>query len=528
MSKPKVFVIGLDGATWDVILPLVERGELPTFKKLIENGAWGVLKSTIPPVTIPAWPAFVTGKNPGKFGVFDFFVVDENGESRIVTSKDIKSKKLWDYLGFFGLKSIVVNLPNSYPVEKINGVMVSGMLTPEGKPFAYPPEVEEIAKEIGYVIEVDSDVIKKYRGKYELINELLRIIDKRFRFADYLLKRYKCDFFFILVRETDIIQHSEFKNLNKIATVYKYIDSKISEFIDRYFDDNTIFILMSDHGFSPLNKHIYINNLLYKNKLLKINNQKISNNKNTDIIYRVLLKLGITKKDLGRIFKKFKLDKIVVKILPLSLLGSIPTSVYDVDMKESVAYFGGKFGMESTYILINKQKFSTKEEYETTRTKIIEILKKVKDPKTGKPVITRVFKGEELFNGEFSSSAPDLVILLEKGYSMNASITKDGTIIEEIPLPSGTHDTDGIVLFYGRDIKPTKLDDATIYDLMPTILHIFGLPIPNDVDGKILRSVFRENSEIATRDPSIIDVAQYREMEEKDKIRRKIQKLKII
>jgi len=527
MEKPKVFVVGLDGATWDVILPLVEKNELPMFKKLIEHGAWGVLKSTIPPVTIPAWPAFVTGKNPGKFGVFDFFVLDDKNKPRIVTSKDITSKKIWNYLDCFGFKSIILNLPNSYPPEKLRGVMISGMLTPEGKSFAYPPEVEKIASEIGYVIEINVTAKRKYRGKQRLIEELLKIIDKRFELADVLIEKYGCDFFFILIRETDIIQHFEYKNLEKVARIYKHVDGKLTEFLKKHFTGETLFILMSDHGFSPLKRYVYINNFLHNKGLLKTRKLNSCNTKSSSWMYRALFRAGITKGKLAKIFKKLKVDSLMLKLLPLSALNEVPTSLYEVDILKSVAFFGGKLTIESTYILINKEKVNDEKEYEALRESIMRDLKNLLDPETGKPVILEVFKGEDLFRGGFSKDAPDIVVLLNKGYSMNASITEDGKIIESVPTPSGTHDIDGMVIFYGKKIKPQKIQNATIYDLMPTILHIFGLPIPDDVDGRVLKEVFDPNSEFAKGEVRVVNPSYYDDLDEKSKIKAKIRKLKI-
>lgn len=95
----RTLIIGLDGATWDVIKPLAEEGGLPTFKKLMEEGVWSDLESTIPPITVPAWFSLSTGMNPGKIGLFDFINRKDNSYKLYPTSShDFQGKAIWDYV----------------------------------------------------------------------------------------------------------------------------------------------------------------------------------------------------------------------------------------------------------------------------------------------------------------------------------------------------------------------------------------------------------------------------------------------
>ena len=125
--KQRVIVIGLDGATFDVMDPLLEDGQLPHMGGLVNKGTTGRLLSTIPYSTIPAWPSFMTGKNPGKHGVFDFFRFAE-GERRLANSQDIRSPTLWELLSQHGKRSIVINVPGRpvYLAAGSEGVPRSG------------------------------------------------------------------------------------------------------------------------------------------------------------------------------------------------------------------------------------------------------------------------------------------------------------------------------------------------------------------------------------------------------------------
>ena len=127
----KVICIGLDGATFDLIRPWLSKGKLPNIGRIIKDGVWGELESVIPPVSAPAWTSFMTGKNPGKHGIFGFKKEKQGTyEELFVNRKLIKSETLWKCLSDVGKKVIVINVPLTYPPEEINGYLMSGMDTP--------------------------------------------------------------------------------------------------------------------------------------------------------------------------------------------------------------------------------------------------------------------------------------------------------------------------------------------------------------------------------------------------------------
>jgi predicted AlkP superfamily phosphohydrolase/phosphomutase len=139
----KVFIISLDGATWDVLHPLMEQGYLPTLRVATERGLSAGLESVIPPVTASAWTSFMTGKNPSKHGIFDFTSFDlQNYRWGINTAQGIQAKTLWQILSEKGKRVVVLNLPYTYPPTAVNGVMVSGWDAPSGQTnFTYPESI---------------------------------------------------------------------------------------------------------------------------------------------------------------------------------------------------------------------------------------------------------------------------------------------------------------------------------------------------------------------------------------------------
>jgi predicted AlkP superfamily phosphohydrolase/phosphomutase len=125
VKEPKVLIISIDGGSWNVLKPLKKRGVIPHISKLMERGCHGILYSTNPPVTPPAWTSFMTGKNPGKHGIFDFRIYDHftASDSFALFSK-IQSETLWEILNAGGKKVGVINLPLTYPPPPIASFVV--------------------------------------------------------------------------------------------------------------------------------------------------------------------------------------------------------------------------------------------------------------------------------------------------------------------------------------------------------------------------------------------------------------------
>ena len=193
---PKLFVIGLDGATFDLIRPWVAQGKLPTFKKLMDGGAWSELRSTVPPVTASAWSSFMTGKNPGAHGLFDFMQRKRDSyDLAPVSVMDRDGRAVWDLLGDASKRVIVMNVPVTWPPQPVNGLLVTGMLTPRNaENYTYPHELaDELQRQIGEYIVYSDEVYSKGRGEI-FLNALKYSAEQRTRAAEYLMQKYPWDF----------------------------------------------------------------------------------------------------------------------------------------------------------------------------------------------------------------------------------------------------------------------------------------------------------------------------------------------
>ncbi|MBU1940188.1 MAG: alkaline phosphatase family protein, partial [Candidatus Thermoplasmatota archaeon] len=139
----RVILVGIDGATPQLLFKWIDEGVLPTFSRFRQQGSWGKLRSTLPPFSAPAWTSIVTGCNPGKHGIYGF---ESTGTltPHLVNSRYRKVPAIWTYLTQAGLKNIIINVPGSYPPESINGFMITGLLTPSAdSQFTYPADLKQ-------------------------------------------------------------------------------------------------------------------------------------------------------------------------------------------------------------------------------------------------------------------------------------------------------------------------------------------------------------------------------------------------
>ena len=512
----KVVVIGLDGATWDLIKPWADKGEIPTFKKLMDNGVWGDLESTIPPVTGPAWVSFSTGKNPGKHGIFDFVYL-ENNRLKLHTSRDVKSKTFYEILSMEGLRNIIISLPLSFPPKsKFNGIMVSDFLYPK-------KEIYPLSKK-GYIenYKVIPDLSKK---GYRLLSDIIDTIKKRIQLAKNLFSKEKWDFYFLCVGETDSILHHFWKDIThntKIGQSAKKVFYIADEFLDwllDQMDEKTILFIMSDHGFTSYPHTVNLNKILLDKELLKT---KIKEKKIDETLGRHIMEAfggGGKKKEISLPEPFFKVvSHPVMKPLSKRIFKWIFKDreinyVKGVDFEASKAFVPTS---ESMSIYINRK--IDENERECIVENIIKILNDLKY--NGQKVFKYVLRKNEVYSGPFVKLAPD-ILLIPNGFYITSGFSDK--VFDNFKM-GAFHDQKGIFLAYGKGIKKGQRIDPKIYDIAPTILHIFGLPIPNDMNGRVLMEIFEEDSEFAGRKPKYVDPSYYEKGQEDEKIKKALKK----
>lgn len=508
----KVFVIGLDGATFDLIQPLIAQGFLPNLKNLMARGAWSELTSTVPPVTASAWNSFMTGKNPGGHGLFDFMQRRKNSyDLTPISSHDRDGKTVWDLAGEAGKQSVVMGVPITYPPTPLQGVMVTGMLTPRGAPdYTYPAELKnEIAQNVGEYVVYSDEVYAKGRGEI-FLNALQYSIQQRAKTARYLLQKYPWDLGILVFPETDTVCHGLWwaydathhqhrqENAEKfkhgIREIYQAIDARIGELVAALPADTTI-IVMSDHGHGPLRNFLYVNNFLKQRGYLKIKNTLASQLKNLAFdagltpraVYGMLLNLGLGK--LRRTMDKRRAGRGMLKRFFLSL--------NDVDWANTRAYSVGYIG-EVHINLKGREPQGIIEPgaaYETLRDELIRDLRAMQLP-DGSPLVEHIWKKEEIYSGAHVWDAPDILFLPKNLETIAFGDFEFGSnkILEPSYGVSSSHRMNGILIAAGSQIraKPRIAPTPNLTDLAPTILHALNLPVPPDMNGRVLNEIFAE------------------------------------
>ncbi len=510
-SKKRVLVVGLDGATFDIITPLVRVGRLPTFAKLMKEGTWGNLKSTILPTTGPAWTSFMTGKNPGKHGVYGFYSFSKGTyETQIVTEHSIRTKKIWDYLDDERIG--LLDIPLTFPPQEINGYMISGWPVPsEESIFTHPPELHtEIIREIGgFIVERPRNVLGYRQDKpIESLQNLYRYTDMRKEAALYLLrKKGPFDLFIVVFRGTDFIQHEAFKLFDEeyckanpliakkfkevIFQFYEKMDTILAELIQAMGND-AITIVMSDHGGGPMKKRFYINRWLKKEGFLSLKRYASSNSihLSTKPFSAFLQKMGLS-------FFSPLLPTSVQNIqIPYPKLRRKHPSCL-IDWKRTKAFANLTWTDEVIRINLwgrEPEGIVRQEEYDAVREEIIEKLLGIVDPETGEAVIQRAYKREEIYHGPYVEDAPDILILTtETSYVFSPSLS-EGVILERPldPAPA-PHRMEGIFFIHGEGIRADQvLTGLHIVDTTPTILYLMGKSIPDSMDGRVIAEAVEE------------------------------------
>jgi predicted AlkP superfamily phosphohydrolase/phosphomutase len=535
MSK-KVLFIGLDGSTFDVLDPLMGAGLMPRLKRFLEEGVRGLLETTIPPITPTAWVSWMTGKNPGKHGVFEFLLRRKGSQSlpdMPVSSSSRDGAPFWDILGRMGKRAIVTNVPCTYPPAMVNGLMISDFLTPRGRrDFTYPGTlIEEIESKFGpyqlYITEVYSP------GNVDkILDQLFGELEYKTKVNRYLMNQYGWDVFATHYWSTDRFQHELWHLLDKshpffdqkehdahidrINEYWQAVDSTLGELFDEVGEEATVF-MGSDHGFGPIKKFLCFNVWLINEGFLVLKRDAMTRFKRAifrlgltpDLAYRSAMKLGLAHLRLSvGVTNRSSLMKLANRFM---------LSLEDVDWNRTVAFSKGNYGQ----IFINLRGREANgivepgPECERVMKKIIKKLRELVDPETREPLIGPVWRREDLYTGPHTEESPDIQFLPSDmaNKPLGTLDLTSNRFITPVYGNSGDHRMHGVMMGRGPELrKGAVVEGARIIDYAPTILHTFGVEVPSDMDGRVLEEIFTE--EYLARNPvRISDAAQFAEGE---------------
>lgn len=513
-EKGKVWVIGLDGASFELIKPWTQDGELPTFARLMREGAHGVLRSPVPQ-SPPAWASFMTGCNPGKHGIYDW-VQPRRGsyEVDLTCGAMCRSQTLWRILSERGRTVGVVNVPMTYPPEEVNGFLISGFDTPYGSTeFTYPRDLyEELKRHFGHYIILPIIVDVPLR---QTVQNFYETIEQREQVMHFLLERYHPEFFMLVFNATDSLQHLCLQSysdngrnaaqLEVLRSIYKRLDIILASLLERLPGD-AIMLVVSDHGTGPLRGYVHLDHWLAQQGWLRYASD---NPALTVQRWQARLIQGAVT----------ALKAAVPEIVKAGLrtrMGNLRTRLEEaatpllLDWAHTQAYTCSSQGI---YInLKGRQPQGTVEpgeEYEALRERIAQALLALLDPDDGRPIVARVYKKEEMFIGPYLDVAPDLYVHWQEDAYLAWNNSKQPRSVlfvrpralemddivpdENSGTRVGCHRQEGILLMYGDKVRPgSRIEGAQIVDLAPTILALMGEPVPAEVDGRVLTEALEE------------------------------------
>jgi len=521
----RVLIIGLDGATFD----LIERwaDDLPHLARLMGAGAWGRLRSTVPPATFPAWTSLMTGVNPGRHGIFDFTRrVPGTYRLEFVNATYRQQPSAWHLLSQAGRRVGVMGLPATYPPEPLNGFLISGFDSPVAtgidRSFVYPPELYgEIRREVGPYEITGFQELHTGPGWHKMaLHKLLQAARRRVEIAAYLLDREPWDCFTVHFGESDTVAHHfwafhdpaspRFDRARAadlggaIHTVYRALDQAVGTLLARAQGEaspgNTpprevTVLVVSDHGSGGTGARVlHLNRWLAQQGWLRF---APAGTRGRAAGWTKRLGLALPPRLQEWAFRG-PLHRLASRLESSARLGGIDWAATSA-FSEEVNTF------PSIWLnLRGREPLGTVEPgagYERLRDEILAELLAWREPATGQRIVAQAWCREELYHGPAVESAPDIVLepALDRGYAYTtlSSRGQPGPPVRTLG-PSerlgakggsmnGSHRPDGILILAGGGVRAgVRLASAHITDVAPTLLHLLGVAPPAKLDGRVL------------------------------------------
>lgn len=484
MTDPATtLVVGIDGATWRLLNQWIDDGELPNLERIRADSATATLQPCLPPVTSPNWKCYSTGKNPGKLGVYWWEIVDiREREIRIPDAASFHSAELWDYLSQDDREVAVVNMPLTFPPHAVNGVLIARSSANHQR-YTYPDGLKD-------TIEERFD----YRANPErrvqepgFVEEILELLELRFTVLRWILTEKDPDFAHVTLFMTNKLQHY-FWDGEPTLRGWKTVDEELGWFVDR--DYNIVF--MSDHGCNEIETSFQANAWLEREGYLYREGSA------TQTADSVVYRFGLTKESMSKLTTRLGIRDALKRVLPRSIIDSLPTEgVYRGEKFEAIDW-------DETDAIASGQGliYLTDPDgpgYDQRRDAIIDDLSSLTDTRTERPVARQIYRREDLYSGDNLSIAPDIVFDQSEGIHTD-DIVGEHDVFEPPGDWRGENEPAGIFMAHGPAFDPDSgIDQVEIVDIMPTVLHLLGEAVPDDVDGTVL-DLFEAGTEPAIRD----------------------------
>jgi predicted AlkP superfamily phosphohydrolase/phosphomutase len=509
---------------------------MPNLGALLDKGVWGGLQSTTPPFSAQAWVSLATGKNQARHGVVDFWEHSpDHSRRKFVTARQVHGETLWQIVGRHGRRVGVVNVPVTYPPAEVNGYLVSGLLTPQGKDdYVYPPALRD--EILAQIPDYNPDPFDPVGASKRQILELEGWMQKHEKVSRTLMEREPAHLAFSVVQALDHLQHLFWNDIVAgpaaaepaagepeaarqqeyaplIDRCYELADQMIGHRLAASEAQASNLFLVSDHGFGPARKWFHVNRLLLERGLLTLGEAQGGG------LSRSLAGLGLTPQKLRNLIRRadvLGLRRWMGRLARVTLGRRIDSALtLPVDWSHTQAISGSP-ATEGVFVNLKGREpegiVEPGKPYEVVREQLMAELEACRDPDTGERVVHAVYRREELYTGPFLDHLPDVVFDLGDGPYLASDAPAATQIIEPLPdgYLQGRHRSTGILAAIGPDVRRGgKIEGARIIDVAPTILYALGLPIPEDMDGRPLLEIFEEDYRsthpVRYAEPEVVD-----------------------
>ena len=508
MESSTLTVIGLDAATFEVIDPMIEAGQLPNLNDVFASGSRGVLRSTTHPLTTQAWTTMLTSVNAGRHGMWDFCERDATGyRLRMVNGSYRRAPAVWDHLTALNRRVGIVNVPFTWPAAEVNGFFVAGLdAAAREQGMTHPAElITELHSRFGK-LEFDHSLPLNGDGRIDL-GRMRTAIEQRVDACLWLRERFEPDLLFVVFMAADHMQHygwvewGERGLESRVAEVYRLLDGAVGAIKDAIGLDEDLMIV-SDHGAGKMEGVVNLNAWLAERGWLTYADSGLGRRELPRYaLYRLLEQRRKLPNGL-RNFAKQRAPKLRDRVHELKEFVAI-------DFHKTRAFAFGNMG-NIAINLRGRERYGIVEpgeEYDRLRDEIREAALELVDPETGKPLLSAVHRREDLFHGPQLEKLPDLVFEFDRyAWAGKGNLMKRTPTIwdDTIKMPEsgnetyvGTHRHEGIVAVMGPSAAANgKIASTNIQDIAPTILYLLGEAVPLDFEGRVLEEVI---------DPALLD-----------------------
>ncbi|MDQ3952892.1 MAG: alkaline phosphatase family protein [Actinomycetota bacterium] len=498
--SPKAVVIGLDGAAWHLLDPMIEAGALPRLGALRDRGAWGTLASTVPTYTPPAWTSAATGVNPGRHGIYGFIAGNaQSDRQELVHSGMIRASALWEIANEQGARAGIYNLPLTYPPRSLDGWMVSGMMTP-----GYSEHLKGFASWGGkdgtnaqleqrilgwapdYVVDVSANYETDWRDE-GLAERALASIRQREAVLRGLLELDPPEVVFTVQEAADRLQHVYYRYMDPRDELYSSPEAgriraavvecfaamdRIVGLLEDFADPPTGggVVVCSDHGFTAWEVSVHVNALLERWGYLKL-------------------------KGTGKAMQSGLARKVVPlakRVLPRNLARQAKGRTFAAIDWERTSAFASPIPQQGVFVNVaGRERFGIvpPEKLGALKDELTQRFLDLRDHR-GDPVTDRVHRAEEVFHGDALEGAPDVLpVLRDHRYELDDELFHKEPFTDLSHLPRGVHHPDGIVVVAGSGVRAGRIE-GSVTDVTPTLLYQAGLKVPEGLDGNVLVDAF--------------------------------------